>query len=219
MNHSTVVAWYGALPDALGRLVGDVQARAAATLGEAFVARDPGQVHATLIGLERAPDPFDPEPLAAHLCAMLAQPRTVRFGGFTPSDRRLLSRGATLHDRGFFVSGDKVVLVGWPWAAAGPRADLADIRAGCAAFGVTHRYGADDPDAYLVVGDVAPGVPPASVSSLETSVRRELAASATHVPLSAADLALVTYANPALPRESTSWRPLFRIGVPRDRDS
>ena len=38
----------------------------------------------------------------------------------------------------------------------------------------------------------------------------ELAAAAVQVPLSADDLSLVTYADTALPRASTSWRPLLR---------
>ena len=46
-------------------------------LGDAFTARDPAQVHATVIGLERAPAPFDLSPLAAHLRAALSPPWTT----------------------------------------------------------------------------------------------------------------------------------------------
>jgi hypothetical protein len=177
-------------------------------LGDAVAPRDSAQVHATLIGLERASGPFDPGPLAAHLHALLARPLTVQFGGFARSDRRLLSRGRPLHERGFAVRDGRAVLMGWPVVDGVPCLDLADVRQSCAALGVTHRYGAD-PDVYLVIADVAPGT---RADGLETAVRRELASAAVRIPLGAHDLCLVTYDDPALPRASTSWRPL----VPRD---
>ena len=201
---STVVAWYEQLPDGLDRLVARIQALAAAHLGGAFSPRDPAQVHATLIGLERAPDPFDPEPLAAHLQAVLAAPLTIQFGGFAPSDRRMLRGGLSLHDRGFAVGDGRVVLMGWPVVDGAPCPALAGARAGCADFGVTHRYGAD-PDVYLVIGD-ATGA--AAGPALERVVRSELSAAAVRVPLSVDDLTLVTYDDPALPRASSVWRPL-----------
>ncbi|MDT7581392.1 MAG: hypothetical protein QOK35_2656, partial [Pseudonocardiales bacterium] len=203
-ERSTVVAWYERLPAGLDRLVARIQALAAAHLGAAFAARDPAQVHATLIGLERAPDPFDPEPLAAHLHAVLAPPLTIQFGGFAPSDRRMLSRGLPLHDRGFGLRDGRAVLMGWPIVDGDPCAALAGVRTGCASFGVTHRYGRD-PDLYLVVGDVAASPPD---GSLEATVRAELSDAAVRVTLSADDLSLVTYDDPALPRASSAWRPL-----------
>ena len=201
-SHSTVVAWYDTLPDGLALLVGQVQASAARLLGGAFTARDPAQVHATVIGLERAPAPFDLSPLVAHLRAALSTPWTIRFGGFPPGDRRLLSRGLSLHDRTFGVYGDKVVLVGWPVDEGAPQRTLADARLSCADLGVTHRYG-DDPDVYLVVGEAA-GVPTERVAA----VRRELALGGVDATLSFDDLSLVTYDDPALPRASTTWHPL-----------
>ena len=85
-----------------------------------------------------------------------------------------------------------------------PRDDVAAIRDGCSALGITHRYGSD-PDVYLVIGDVAPGT---RVDRLEAAVREDLARAAVQVPLSADDLCLVTYADTTLPRASTAWRPL-----------
>jgi hypothetical protein len=201
-SRSTVVAWYDTLPDHLALLVGQVQASADRLLGNAFTARVPAQVHATVIGLERAPAPFDLSPLAAHLRAALSPPWTIRFGGFPAGDRRLLSRGLSLHDRTFGVYGEKVVLVGWPVVAGAPQRTLADARRSCADLGVTHRYG-DDPDVYLVVGEAA-GVPTERVAA----VRRKLALGGVDVTLSFDDLSLVTYDDPALPRASTTWRPL-----------
>jgi len=202
-SRSTVVAWYETLPAALALLVERVQAGAGRLLGDTFTPRDPAQVHATLIGLERAPAPFDPAPLAAHLRTALSPPWTIRFGGFTPGDRRLLSRGLSLHERMFGVYGTKVVLIGWPVVGGEPQRTLAELRLRCADFGVTHSYG-DDPDAYLVLGEVT-GPPGAHVTSV---IRRELAAGAADVPLSEADLALVTYDDTTLPRASTIWHSL-----------
>lgn len=202
-TRATVVAWYDTLPDGLARLVDRVQAAADRLLGDSFTARDPEQVHATVIGLELGAAPFDTAPLAAHLRAALSPPWTVRFGGFAPDDRRHLSRGLPLHDRGFGVYGTKAVLVGWPVVGDTPTRALAELRLGCAAVGATHRYG-DDPDVYMVIGDVA-GVPAPSDAP---AVCCELATEAVHVPLSAADLSLVTYVDTALPRASTSWCPL-----------
>ena len=201
---STVVAWYDVLPDDLAELVARLQAAAVACLGTACRLRHPDQVHATLIGLERTPAPFDPAPLAAHLRAALTPPLTIQFGGFPRDDRRLLSRGTTLYDRGVTVRDGRVVLMGWPVADGVPGAELARIRESCAAHGVTHRYGFD-PDVYLVLADVAPG---AQAEELEAAVRRELAGTAVRLPLGASDLSLVTYDDTTLPRSSTVWEPL-----------
>lgn len=200
---STVVAWYGPLPAGLDALVVRVQAQVAAALGAAFTIRDPAQVHATLIGLERAAAPFDPAPLAAHLATVLTPGLTVRFGGFAPTDRRFLSRGRPLHERSVGIS-DRVVLMGWPVIDDAPCAAVADVRRSCAAYGVTHRYG-QDPDVYLVLGGVAAG---RDVTAVEAAVRDEVARRAIDVPLSPADLSLVTYADPALPLASSTRRPL-----------
>jgi hypothetical protein len=203
---STVVAWYERLPGGLDRLVARIQALAAARLGTAFAPRDPAQIHATLIGLERAPDPFDPGPLATHLRAVLAPPLAIQFGGFALSDRRMLSRGLPLHDRTFGLRDGRAVLMGWPVVEGDPCAAVADVRAGCATLGVTHRYG-HDPDVYLVVGDLA-AVPAERLGAVEAAVRGELARGAVRAALSADDLSLVTYDDPALPRPWSTWRPL-----------
>ena len=203
-SRTTVVAWYDRLPDDLAPLVDRAQATAARLLGAGFTARCPEQVHATLVGLELAHGPFDPAPLAAHLRAALSPPWPIRFGGFAPDDRRYRSRGLPLYERAFGVYGTKAVLIGWPLVDGAPTRALAELRRSCAAFGVVHRYG-DDPDVYMVIGEVA-DVP---ASHAVQAVREELAATAVHVPLTAEDLSLVTYADTALPRASTSWRPLL----------
>ena len=202
-SRSTVVAWYETLPDELALLVERVQVGAGQLLGDTFTPREPTQVHATLIGLESAAAPYDPAPLAAHLREALSPPWTIRFGGFTPSDRRWRSRGLPLHERMVGVYGSKVVLIGWPVVDDAPQRILAELRLRCAEFGVTHSYG-DDPDVYLVLGEVTGG-PTAHVVSV---IRHELEATPVFVPLSVADLSLVTYDDTTLPRASTTWRPL-----------
>lgn len=205
-TRSTVVAWYDELPDALAQLVARIHAAGTAFLGEAFAPRDPAQIHATLIGLERAAVPFEPRPLAAHLHAALEPPLVIQFGGFARDDRRLLSRGLSLHDRAFLTRDGRAVLVGWPVADGVPRPAVAELRDSCGPLGVTHRYGTD-PDVYLVIADLAA---PERYTALETAIRTELEAAPVTVPLSAADLTLVSYTDPGLPRASSTWRPLSR---------
>ena len=62
------------------------------------------------------------------------------------------------------VYGSKVVLVGWPLVGGEPQRILAELRLSCAELGVTHSYG-DDPDVYLVIGEVTGG-PTAHVASV-----------------------------------------------------
>ena len=204
---STVVAWYE-LPGALAQLVARIHAVGTAFLGDAFAPRDPAQIHATVIGLERAVAPFDPGPLAAHLHAALEPPLVIQFGGFGRGDRRMLSQGRPLHDRAFSARDGRMVLAGWPVVDGAAHRTVAEVRDSCVPLGVTHRYGTD-PDVYLVIADVT-DAPPERCAALETAVRTELAAAAVTVPLSAADLVLVTYTDPALPRASSTWRPLPR---------
>ncbi len=220
-TRSSIVAFYDALPAPLAVLVARLQQLATEALGAAFAPRLAAQVHATVIGLETAPEPagdrtrFDARPLLAHLVrAFTGRPLDIQFGGMPPEDRRLLSRGASLHDRAFLVGPSDVVLIGWPVdAAAGgaPLAVLAELRRGCEPFGVRHRYHADpassDPDAYLVIGRVV-GADERRTGALRDRVRRELAAAPVRVSMRPDDLSLVEYVDTALPRASTRRLPL-----------
>ena len=202
-SRSTVVAWYETLPDELALLVERVQVGACRLLGDTFTPRDPTQVHATLIGLESAPAPFDPAPLAAHLREALSPPWTIRFGGFSPGDRRWRSRGLPLH------SGWSACTAARSCSSAGPSSAVSRSASspscGCAVpSSASPTATATIPDVYLVLGEVT-GAPTARVASV---LRHELAAAPVFVPLSMADLSLVTYDDNTLPRTSTTWCPL-----------
>lgn len=220
-TRSSIVAFYDALPAPLAGLVAHLQRVAAAELGATFTPRPAEQVHATVIGLETAPEPaadrsrFDARPLLDHLVRTFTErPLEIQFGGRSPTDRRLLSRGAALHDRTFLIRPSDVVLIGWPAdVAAGwaPLAVLAELRRGCERFGVRHRYHVDpassDPDAYLVIGRVT-GADERHAAALRARVCRELAAAPVRVSMRARDLSLVEYVDTALPLASTRRLPL-----------
>ena len=98
-------------------------------------------------------------------------------------------------------------MIGWPVEHGRPTTRLGELRRDCARFGVIHKYHrgttALDPDAYLVVGDVDADVPPGAAEAVRAALDEP-----TSVRLTAADVSLVGYVDPALPRESSTWRRL-----------
>jgi len=200
----TVVAFYGPKPAALGALIGSVQQAFAEALGAAFRPRPVDDVHATVIGLEDAPGCADD--VAAFLAAELRRaPVELRFGGFS-GEETFRSRGRPLRERSALLDGERAVVIGWPVEHGRATARLGELRRDCARFGVIHKYHrgttALDSDAYLVVGhaDAPPGAAEA--------VRARALGRATSVRLTASDVSVVEYVDPALPRESSTWRPL-----------
>jgi hypothetical protein len=200
----TVVAFYGPKPDPLGALIGAVQDALAAQVGSLFRPRPPDDVHATMLGLEDAPGSAGE--VGAFLAGELrAAPIDLQFGGFPAQETALRSRGRSLHERSVVLDGGRAVVIGWPVERGRPTARLGELRRDCARFGVVHKYhqgtSALDPDAYLVVGELA-DVPPVDVAE---AVRAAVLDRPTTVRLTADDLSLVRYADPALPRASSTW--------------
>ena len=205
MDRLTVVAFYGPKPDPLGALIDTVQQALGAVLGDGFRPRPVHDVHATVLGLEDAPGRADE--VAAFVAAELrAAPVDLQFGGFPAGDTTFLSRGRSLHDRSVVLDGGRAVVLGWPVERGRPTARLGELRRDCARFGVIHKYHrgttALDPDAYLVVGEVE-GAPPGAVEAVRATLDRP-----TSVRLTAADVSLVRYVDPSLPRASSSWWPV-----------
>lgn len=202
----TVVAFYGPKPDALGALIGSVQQAFAEALGAAFRPRPVDDVHATVIGLEDVPGCADD--VAAFLADELRRPLDLQFGGFSAGET-VRSRGRPLRERSALLDGERAVVIGWPVEHGRPTARLGELRRDCARFGVIHKYHrgttALDTDAYLVVGAVEPDVPRSGVVE---AVRATALERPTSVRLTASDVSLVRYVDPALPRESSTWRPL-----------
>lgn len=205
---ATIVAWHGPKPRALAELVERVQRAAGAGLAP----RPTPDVHATILGLETAVSDRSPDRdgVIRHLGAEFEHaPVDVQFGGFAATDRRLSSRGQTLHERTLGVQGGQLVLIGWPVTPA-PSPRLGEIRRRCERFGFRHKYHRTpddlDPDAYLVLGDVA-GPEPGLVERL----RREVLATPVRVPLTVADVALVEYVDPGLPAATSTRWPLTAL--------
>jgi hypothetical protein len=230
-RHATVVAYLGAdkpsrLADA-ARLVADLITR---ELGDAFVPRPLRDVHATIIGLEGAGPltsgrelddllhllPHADTGLLDHLATVFDRdPLTVRFGvddrefGFT-------SRGLPLFERSVALSGDKIVMVGWPIDdTSGVPVDRLDgVRRGAQRFGVTHRYhqdpGSTDPDVYLVLGELIGDLDPATSARAVERARAGLAVAPSEVELGPGQLSLVFYEDTRLPEATTTAVPLRR---------
>jgi hypothetical protein len=212
VKSTTVVAFYGPKPEKLGTLIATAQHALSKTLGTAFRPRPVDDVHATIIGLEDAPEAADE--VAAFVGATLrAAPLDLQFGGFPKAETALLSRGLTLHERSVVLGGRPAVVIGWPVEHGRPTARLGELRRDCARFGVVHKYHrgttALDPDAYLVVGDLEPAIDLEVLAEAERAVRAAVLDRPTHVRLTASDVSLVRYVDPALPRASSTWR---RVG-------
>lgn len=207
----TVVAFYGPKPEALGAFIGAVHDALGAALGAAFHPRPVDDVHATIVGLEDAAERADD--VAAFIGARLrAEPFDLQFGGFPAGDEALLSRGLSVHERSVVLGGRRAVVIGWPVEQGRPIARLGELRRGCARFGVVHKYhrgtAALDPDAYLVVGGLEPGLDPSALTEAGRAVRAAALDRPTRVPLTASDVSVVRYVDPALPRASSMWRRL-----------
>jgi len=204
-----------------------------AQLGPAFVPYSPDQVHGTLIVLAGSRDesgavmnehyleyrgerrPMDFGRLLRLLDEHLAEPMTIRIGGFRAADRLpFTSQGRQLHERSFTGHAGALVLMGWPVAAlesAGRRRPLDDLRRAMAQAGVLHRYHrqpADiDDDFHLVVGHYA-GAAPEAVGAATGAVRGFLADHPVELCVSLDDVRIIASDSPTLAA------PRFSAGLP-----
>jgi hypothetical protein len=207
-DRATVVAWYGPKPSPLPQLIERLHRAAAGWCGAGFVPRPVPEVHATVLGLEPAASdtPRDRDGVLRHLVAEFGRaPFDVQFGGFAATDRRMLSRGQTLHERSLGLRGEHLVLIGWPMASQ-PTPRLGEIRRSCERFGFQHKYHCGpydlDPDVYLVVGEVA-----GTSDGLVERLRGEVV-TPVRIPLLVGDVALVEYTDPRLPSATSRWWPV-----------
>src|SRR5262245_1242372 len=164
MRQVTLVAFYGEKRDELSALIRECQTRVLAALGDAFLAYEIRQVHATIVGLERrigsARDnanfwkyralraEMDFRGFLAFLRSCTQIPFEVQIGGFENRDYPFVSdpfeKGTDNrpYDRMFSIQGDNVVLMGWPVRAKSPVYPLTldDIRRAAQEFGILHAY-------------------------------------------------------------------------------
>jgi len=224
----TLVAFLERKPPALAALLADCRARLTAALGASFRPYAPEQIHATIVGLERAPgstrDNANLLRLRGRRVAMdlrgfldslrrdPALPLAIRFGGLARGARPFASRGRTPWERSFSFQGDLGVLIGWPAAAPGDeahgRSPLDALRRRAGAFGILHAYHASpedvDDDLYLRLGSVLDGRGSGpEAARVETALREALAAGPVRVPLTVDDLRVAVYRDPSLPPRTT----------------
>ena len=226
IHHATIVALYGERkPAELRSLLVNLQAGFADAVGVHFRPRPVHDIHSTIIGLESggpvahdrvAVAGIDVIGLCRHLEDSLTRfPLTLRFGGF--AEHGVSSRGTSLYERMVVVSGDKVVLIGWPVTDRGEptwRIDL--LRRELGRFGARHGYfqtpWSRDPDAYLVIGDLLDGWNAARLDACVERCRAELSRTSYEVRLTAADVGLAIYTDTRLPADSTTVLALSEVG-------
>ncbi len=130
-RQATLIAFHGEKPPALAEIIGLCQELLTRKLGS-FAAYDLHQVHATIVGLEAAPDRSDVlENLnfkkhrnigvsmdLAGFCRFLLNggrvPFAVQMAGFLDRDYPFSSRASRPFNRSFSIQGDKAVVMGWP---------------------------------------------------------------------------------------------------------
>jgi hypothetical protein len=222
-RYATIVLLYGAdKPTELRSLLGDLQAGIADAIGAHFLPRPVHDIHATLIGLESggpvagdAVPGIDVDGLCRHLDETLTgSPLTLRFGGFADHAHSVSSRGSSLYERMLTVSGDKVVLIGWPVDGHGePTWRIEELRRELGRFGARHRYHpTPDPDAYLVIGELLDGWDAARLNAGIEQCRSELAQRPCEVEVTGANASLAIYTDTRLPAESTTLVALSDAG-------
>ena len=170
----TLAAFYGRKPSGLAHLLGGIQAELIKELGVAYHPLEPGQVHATIIGLEGRrtrtgvlntnlentgifPDAMDLDGLLSFFRKTPLLPLHVRIGGFRhAAGYPFTSRGQHPCMRSFAFQGSAAVVVGWPVMNGGYPMSLDRLRRQCMEYNVLHKYhqaaDAIDNDLFLVLG-------------------------------------------------------------------
>jgi hypothetical protein len=223
----TLVAFYDAKPSALEKLLQAVQGRLAG-LGRGFQPYALEQVHATLVGLEGFRHTGSDRIISANYQVLRDQSRVIQLdaifdllrtteqlpldiqlGGFREDQAYSFeSRGEPPFQRAFSVQGSQAVVMGWPCSGASHSRALGLLRRELEALGALHKYhgtpGALDNDLFFVLGRIdRPSVDRQRLADLSDEIRVWLAQTALHLSVSAAQLSVVGYLDPALPRDQT----------------
>ena len=227
MRQATLVAFYGPKRDPLDRFLRSWQerlGRAIDQLGAEFVFRPYplAQIHATLLGLERLPQPGlynrNLHDLGGRLQAMRLPelcgfildsgqlPFNVRFGGFEDREYPFRSRGARPYHRSFSIQGRTAVVIGWPAQTARDGRPttrdwpltLDELRRSAQGFNVLHRWHREpfevDNDLYLRLGLIDGELTEPQRQLVEQEMRRAMSGSPpSAVRISASELAVVSY--------------------------
>ena len=244
----SAVALYGPKTGAARSFLTGVQGLIAEQVGDGFAPYTLEQVHATLIALNAMRDPdtgavvneyfltltgapreMDLPRVMDILTARFRDPLRVRFGGFARDQAApFTSRGQSLYERGFSVTGRAFVLVGWPVESfGGPARPLDELRREMNGAGLLHRYqplATDrDNDLHMVVGHCLDASASAgAVASAEAvaagetveravgTVREWLAAHPVELEIGLGDVKIVAADS------HTLAPPLYVSGIPAD---
>jgi hypothetical protein len=209
---ASVVAWYGDKDPGLEHLIRQAQARATTALAGRFRPRAPGEVHATIIGLEQGGHGARLSEVLQYLRARFDQGMTIQFGGFADIDYDVSSRGLRLCERSFTISGRDVMLIGWPVEQGRPSAALDAVRRRCGELGFRHKHYSPafphDPDCYLSLGWLDQAAGTGTAAACERQLKRYLSRNEVQVPLASKDISIVVYQDRALTRASSAIYPI-----------
>jgi hypothetical protein len=223
----TLVAFYKEKPGAFLEFIRWCQNAVASQLPGTFRPYEPGQIHATIVGLEGLHR--DGEVLNANYARLGESrcmdlmglidylgntpllPLRVRFGGFRLEDEYpFTSQGQHPYHRSFTLQeSNMAVAVGWPEYDGGFSENLDHLRRAFNQYNVLHKYHRTandvDNDLFLVLGKVEPGtvknVSPEAVSEV---VRSRIAAiEPVYLDITPEDLSLVAYLDDELPVETS----------------
>jgi len=241
MVQLTLVARYGNERSELSDLVGSCQQLATTALGMAFRPYDPGQLHATIIGLERHKSSgrenanfrrfrrqraeMDIAGFLESLRMSVELPLEARIGGFGESERPFLSRNALPYKRSFSIQGDKAVVMGWPYkmdtgegSARWPQT-LDAIRRSAQTYGILHTYHRSDTDRdndlFFRIGLIdRSAVRDEAVEDLEQRVRRHMSRRPPLIwKIGVDELFVAIYRDEKLPLSTTEIWPLSATGL------
>jgi hypothetical protein len=132
-RQATLIAFYGAKSAAIARLIALSCEKVEDAVGKQFLPYEMDQIHATVVGLERAPGPalcnlnflryrsrsveMDLYGFLEYLKSSAPIPFSIQIGGFADRDYSFKSRGQRPYNRSFSIQGDKAVVLGWPRTA------------------------------------------------------------------------------------------------------
>jgi hypothetical protein len=215
----SLVACYGPKPTDFASTLAALQHLVLDRLGDRASPRPVQEVHATMLGLwdptlSPARSPLDraqaldavPGYLNWVSTFLLSRTINLRFGGYRAQESYgMLSRGQPLRIRSFGISERQVVLIGWPWENGKVSSALDTLRRASQRFGLHHKYHRQatdvDPDAYLVIADLAEDIPPSDAESLATEGRALLDTRISTIVLDPGILSVVRYTDNHLPLE------------------
>ena len=227
MRQLTLVACYGPKRNRFGELLRSWQQRLDRSLrqigAEAVFRPYPlAQIHATVLGLERLPQPalrnrnmheFRSQARPMRLRELFAfildsghLPLEVQFGGFEDREYPFRSRCARPYHRSFSVQGRTAVVIGWPVRTARDGRQsapdwpltLEELRRSAQRFHVLHRWHREpadvDNDLYLRLGLLERELAASERELVENEMRRALGeAPASTLRVGPSELALVAY--------------------------